>query len=73
MSQKKNVPASANLFFVNFGQKRLAKKKPSLAKTVAGTKNGTVPGKEGLNAIIACSERGDFGGQEPMCAYSTYT
>jgi len=73
MSQKKCRVFRKFFFFVNFGQKRLAKKKPSLAKTVAGTKNGTVPGREGLNTIIACTEHGDFGGQEPMCAYSTYT
>jgi hypothetical protein len=31
-------------------------------------KNGTVPGREGLNTILAATQHEDFGGQEPVCA-----
>jgi hypothetical protein len=44
-----------------------------VAKTSTATKNETVLGREGLNTILASTEREDFGGQEPVWAYSTHT
>ncbi len=44
-----------------------------VAKTSTATKNETVLGREGLNTILASTQREDFGGQEPVWAYSTHT
>jgi len=35
--------------------------------------NEIVLGREGLNTILASTQREDFGGQEPVWAYSTHT
>jgi hypothetical protein len=37
-----------------------------VAKTSTATKNETVLGREGLNTILASTQREDFGGQEPV-------
>ena len=58
---------------VDFGQKRqLARKHPSLAKTVAGRKKARFLGREGPNTIIASTAHGDFGGQESVCVARIY-
>jgi hypothetical protein len=43
------------------------------AKTSTATKSETVLGREGLNTTPASTQREDFGGQEPVWAYSTHT
>jgi hypothetical protein len=37
-----------------------------VAKTSTATKNETVLGREGLNTILASTQREDFGGQNPF-------
>jgi hypothetical protein len=44
----------------------------SFAKTSAETKNETVVDREGLNPILASTQREDFGGQELVCACSAH-
>ena len=44
-----------------------------VAKTSTATKNETVLGREGLNTTLASTLRENFGGQEPVWAYSTHT
>jgi hypothetical protein len=63
------------LFFLKLilGRNRLRKRSRPLPKTLAGwDKNGTGFGREGPNTIIASTEDGDFGGQEPICRHSTH-
>jgi hypothetical protein len=52
--------------------KRATKRELWFAKTSAGTKNRTVLSRVGLNAILASTQREDFGGEEPVCACSAH-
>jgi hypothetical protein len=44
----------------------------SFFKTSTETKNETVLGREGLNTILAYTQREDFGEQGPVCACSAH-
>jgi len=61
------------LFLCEFWAETASEKEAVPCQNSSWNEKWYIPGREGLNTIIACTGYGDFGGQEPMCAYSTYT